>query len=125
MYKLTRDPLTILRLADGACIPVDPENGDYQEFVRWRDGWIETLEETGTQIVHEPHTPDEADPPAPPSKDQVDAAAARADTNVQALAGMSPAEAAQWIDTNVVDFASAKIALRRMAKILCVLARRL
>jgi hypothetical protein len=39
MYKLS--PLfmgkqfSIIRISDGACIPCDPANTDYQEYLRW------------------------------------------------------------------------------------------
>jgi hypothetical protein len=41
MYQLEKDiqtkqPLNqVLRLADGAHIPFDPDNTDYQEYLRW------------------------------------------------------------------------------------------
>ena len=43
MYKINAytDPLTgqpekfIKRLADNACIPCDPANGDYQQYLEW------------------------------------------------------------------------------------------
>jgi hypothetical protein len=41
MYKLLPlDPLTnkqtyVMRIADGACIPFDPDNTDYQEYLVW------------------------------------------------------------------------------------------
>lgn len=34
MYKLNRTG-TIQRLADGACIPLDPGNRDYQDYLAW------------------------------------------------------------------------------------------
>lgn len=35
-YQLTReDTETILRLSDGAYIPVDPGNTDYEEYLAW------------------------------------------------------------------------------------------
>ena len=39
-YKKTKDPNgnasnIIKRIADGACIPPDPANTDYQEYLEW------------------------------------------------------------------------------------------
>lgn len=44
MYKLIKEPLTntvttVKRLQDGACIPFDPNNRDYQEYLKWLDGY--------------------------------------------------------------------------------------
>jgi len=40
MYKLIKDFLTgqtniVQRTSDGACIPFDPDNTDYQAYLRW------------------------------------------------------------------------------------------
>ena len=40
MYKFTRLGLdgkqhTVQRLSDNACIPFDPNNTDYQEYLKW------------------------------------------------------------------------------------------
>ena len=35
MYKLGKDNNSIFRLSDGACIPFDPQNIDYQAYLLW------------------------------------------------------------------------------------------
>ena len=40
MYKLLKDTLSnkqygVLRIADNACIPFDPDNTDYQAYLKW------------------------------------------------------------------------------------------
>jgi hypothetical protein len=41
MYKSTHllfgqtEPSSVIRTSDGACIPFDPDNTDYQEYLRW------------------------------------------------------------------------------------------
>lgn len=34
MYKLISET-TVCRLADNTCIPFDPDNTDYQEYLKW------------------------------------------------------------------------------------------
>jgi hypothetical protein len=42
-YTLTAHPDTIVRDEDQSFIPTDPDNVDYQEFLRWQeDGGVPT-----------------------------------------------------------------------------------
>ena len=36
-YQLTAHPNTIIRASDGAFIPTDPDNTDYQDYLVWFD----------------------------------------------------------------------------------------
>ncbi len=53
MYKILKDKTgndyAVYRLTDMACVPFDPDNTDYQEYLRW---------------VAEGNTPEPADEPA-------------------------------------------------------------
>jgi hypothetical protein len=35
MYKLTKYPNQVQRISDGAVIPFDPANTDYQAYLKW------------------------------------------------------------------------------------------
>jgi hypothetical protein len=35
IYKLTTSPTCVIRTTDGACIPFDPANTDYQAYLKW------------------------------------------------------------------------------------------
>ena len=40
MYKLCKNSVTntilsVIRLSDGACIPFNPDNTDYKEYLEW------------------------------------------------------------------------------------------
>jgi hypothetical protein len=47
MYKLNNEingKVSITRLTDGACIPEEESNTDYQAYLKWLDGYEMTFE---------------------------------------------------------------------------------
>lgn len=125
MYKQLRNSTSVLRLTDGACIPADPQNADFAQFVRWRDGWTEKLED-GTEVVHPPHVPALADPAPPPTQDEIDAVAARADAKVATLAGRTPAQHRDWVNRNFPSLTDPeRDKLGTLAVVVGILARRI
>lgn len=107
-YSLLKDG-GVRRNADGLNIPETLDYGPWQEYLVWRQS----------------NTPDPIEPDPPPSQEQLDAIAAKADADVQALAAMTPAQASAYVQANVNNLADAKAFLKRCAVILSVLAKRL
>ena len=64
MYRLTDYPAIIVRLADGAHIPADPANTDYQRYLEW---------------LAEGNTPEPANPIPNPRIDEIKARLAQID----------------------------------------------
>ena len=65
-------------------------------------------------------------PPDPgPSKDDIDAEAARAYAKLKALIAMSPAQVQTWVAANVTNLAQAQDAIATLAIAVGILARRL
>jgi len=109
IYKL-RLVAGVIRLADGATIPEDARNADWQRFLAW---------------VAAGNTPEPADPPPPPSQDELDAAAAKAYAKLQSLMSMTPAQVQTWVKANITTLPAAQDAIATLAIAVAVLARRL
>lgn len=54
MYRLGKNDSYVIKTDTGKEIYTDDPL--YMDFLKWRDGWVETLED-GTEIIHEPNTP--------------------------------------------------------------------
>jgi hypothetical protein len=61
MYKLCNlgigqtEPTSVIRTSDGACIPFDPANTDYQEYLKWvaEGGVVLSADEPASQPADE------------------------------------------------------------------------
>ena len=52
-YTLTAQPNTIVRDEDGAFVPTDPDNVDYQAFLKWVEEGNEPAPYTPPPVVRE------------------------------------------------------------------------
>lgn len=76
--------------------------------------------------IAEGNTPLPADPPLPPTQDEIDADAARTYPKLAALKGMTPAQASAWVETNITGIPpAAKDFLKTIAMLACVQARKI
>lgn len=55
MYQLTKYADTVKRVLDNAYIPLDPDNSDYQNYLKWLDGY--ELQGTEWVKISEGNTP--------------------------------------------------------------------
>ena len=104
MYQWLIDNRTVRRLGDGACIPHDLGNADWQDFQKW-------LAAGNTPL------------PAPDPRLVLDAeerAAARVDSAILALVNATPAGLRQWAQSNFPSLTLAE--QNRLGTILAILA---
>lgn len=71
------------------------------------------------------NTPEPADPPPPPTQDQLDIIEAKQHAKLVALSKMTPAQVQTWILANVTNLAQAQDAIATLAIAVSILARRL
>jgi len=82
-YQLTASD-SIIRTADGACIPADPANRDYAEYLQW-------VEDGG---VPDPYVPPETPPPQPSNEQTI---AYDHENRIRTLEGQPPLSLADFI----------------------------
>ena len=123
MFKLLRNSNYVLRLQDGAFIPPDDRNADFQDYLRWRAGWTENLED-GTEIVHPPQEPEPADAAPPPSQEEIEAVVAHGYPKLVTLVRGPRDEVLASIDA-ISNLTQARDVLKTLVIAIRVLARRI
>jgi len=118
MYQLTRTS-AIRRTTDGASIPADSRNIDYQAYLAWVTAGNTPIPRDAQEVS------DEAAHDAKMAQEAADVAAARTHTKLKALAAMTPAQVQTWVAANVTNLAQAQDAIATLAIAVSVLARRL
>jgi hypothetical protein len=116
MYQEIKDRLTgvvasVKRLSDGACIPLKPGNKEYDEYVLWLAAGNMPL----------------PDPEMAPGKiaERVAAEQAIADRRAEIIAklsGLTDVQIDSHIDSNVTNLSGAVAYLKRLTKVVRVLA---
>lgn len=109
MYKLINEKF-IKRIDDGATIPNDDKNHDWIDYQAW---------------LALGNVPDPADPPPPPTQDEIDTAAAKQYAKLTALRAMTPTQVQAWVAANVTNLPQAQDAIATLAVAVSILARRL
>jgi hypothetical protein len=88
-YQLTATD-SIIRTADGACIPADPANRDYAEYLQW-------VEDGG---VPDPYVPP---PPVAPQPTSEQATLFDHENRIRAQEGLAPLTLAEFVGGTVAD----------------------
>lgn len=111
-YKWVKANVYVRRLADGACIPNDERNTDWQAFQKY-------VSEGG--VVQ----PEDVPPPPDPRLvlDAEELAAAKLDAQLQNLLNMTPTEIGSAIDNAFPDPAQ-RVILKRICRVLLPTARK-
>lgn len=107
-YKLAI--VGVIRTADGAFIPPDIKNIDWRDYQKW---------------IADGNTALPKDPDPLPTQDEIDATAAKGYGKLSALKGMTPAQVQAWCDANISTLADVKDALKTLAILASILARRI
>jgi len=84
-YQLTATESTVIRTEDGACIPNDPANRDYAEYLQW-------VEDGG---VPDPYVPPEPVPPQPSTGQTV---LYEHENRIRVLEGQPPLTLADFVE---------------------------
>jgi len=103
----------VFRTSDFACIPDDPRNRDWQDYLLW----------VSMGNVPDPVDPVHATTEAAALANRTDRDAVKAVALIALLSSKTPAQVDAYVVANLTDLASAKIIIRSLAQVVGVLAR--
>lgn len=105
-YRLT-DTGTVVRTADNAFIPIDPNNGDRQKYEAW----------LAAGNVPDPYVRPQAEIDVEIRRTAFDADVTRADLLAR-LRAATPAQISAYVDNQVTDLASARALFKKILLVL-------
>jgi hypothetical protein len=115
MYKKTNNTY-IIRIADNACIPDDPKNSEYKEYLAW-------VNAGNTADPIDPKSQEDIDYEEKVNKNKIEKGKATSDAVVKYLIEHTAEEIDTYVRSNITTLADAKNIIAKLAVVVGVALR--